>query len=148
MAGLRDLTILLGARDDIDEVSHGQLDRLRIDRVRGIERISLHRFPAISHLHIEDQLHVPGIDLTPVHSVLRSMTVWNCKNFEYLRGIQQMTELEFLWIGKTRVDADAVIGSLPSCLREVTLAGYGKRRDIAIKSRLEQQGFAPAGYVG
>lgn len=148
MVGLRDLTILLGGRADIDEVSHDQLGRLRVDRVRGIGRINLSRFPALSRFHMEDQLQVSGIDLTPVHSSLRSMTIWNCKNFEQLQGIQEMTKLEFLWIGKTKVDADAVIRSLPNCLREVTLAGYGQRRDEAIKARLQQQGFAPAGYVG
>lgn len=148
MAALRDLTILLGGRADIDEVSHGQLDRLRVDRVRGIERINLTGFPALCRFHMEDQLRVTDIDLTPVHSTLRSMTIWNCKNLTQLRGLERMTNLEFLWIGKTKVDADAVIRSLPKCLHEVTLAGYGTKRNAAIKSRLQQQGFAPASYAG
>lgn len=148
MAALRDLTILLGGRADIDEVSHSQLNRLRVDRVRGIEHIDLNGFPALCRLHMEDQLRISDIDLTPVHASLRSMTIWNCKNLGQLRGLEQMTKLEFLWIGKTKVDVDAVIRSLPNCLREVTLAGYGKKRNATIKARLQQQGFAPAAYAG
>ena len=148
MEGLRDLTILLGGRTDIDEISHAELERLRVDRVRGVERINLAAFPALSRLHMEDQLQIAGLDLTPVRSSLRWITVWNCKTFERLRGVEQMTNLEFLWIGKTRVDADALIPLLPKCLREVALAGYGKKRDAAIKARLQERGFAPAGYVG
>jgi hypothetical protein len=148
MPGLRDLTILLGARSDIEEVRHDQLERLRIDRVRGLESVNLEAFPALSRFHMEDQLQVPGLDLTPVQSTLRSMTIWNCKNLEYLRGIEKMTSLEFLWVGKTKVDPEAVIPALPNCLREATFAGYGQKRDTAIKSRLQERGFAPAGYVG
>jgi hypothetical protein len=148
MESLRDLTILLGGRSNLDEVSHQRLERLRIDRVRGVERISLAAFPALSRFHMEDQLQVTGLDLTPVQSSLRWMTIWNCKNFQHLRGIEQMTNLEFLWIGKTKVDADALIPSLPSCLREVTLAGYGKKRDEATKAHLQERGFAAAGYIG
>jgi len=146
MAALRDLTILLGGRADIDEVSHGELERLRVDRVRGIEGVNLNGFPALCRFHMEDQLRVTEIDLTPVESTLRSMTIWNCKNLEQVRGLERMTKLELLWIGKTKADADAVIRSLPKCLREVTLAGYSKKRDAAIKSRLQEQGFAPASY--
>lgn len=148
MKGLRDLTILLGGRSDMDEVSHDRLERLRVDRVRGLGSVTFTAFPALSRFHMEDQLQVTGFDLTPVRSSLRWMTVWNCKNFEHLRGIEQMTDLEFLWVGKTKVDAEALIPLLPNCLREVTLAGYGKKRDAAIKARLQERGFAPAGYVG
>ena len=148
MAGLRDLTVLLGGRSDIDEVFHERLERLRVDRVRGLERVTFTAFPALSRFHMEDQLQVTGLDLTPVRSSLRWMTVWNCKNFEHLGGIEQMTNLEFLWVGKTRADADSLIPSLANCLREVTLAGYGKKQDAAIQARLQERGFAPAGYVG
>jgi hypothetical protein len=148
MTGLRDLTILLGGRPDIDEVAHDQLERLRVDRVRGVERVNLSAFPSLNKLHIEDQLQVKTLDLIPVRSTLRSMTVWNSKNFEHLRGIEQMTNLDFLWIGKTKLNPEAVIPQLPRCLREVTFAGYGKKRDAAIKALLQEQGFAPAGYVG
>lgn len=148
MPRLRDLEILLGGRTDIDEVAHDGLEHLRVDRVRGIERINLAAFPVLSRFHMEDQLRVPGLDLSPICSSLRSMTIWNCKNFEYLHGIEKMTSLEFLWIGKTKIDADALIPLFPSCLREVTLAGYGKKRDATIKARLKERSFAPAGYVG
>lgn len=148
MAGLRDLTILLGGRTDIDEISHDKLERLRVDRLRGLERVNFAAFPALSKFHMEDQLQIEGLDLSPVHSTLRSMTIWNCKNFEYLRGIEKMTRLEFLWVGKTTMDPEPAIAALPSCLREATFAGYGKKRDAALKSRVQERGIAPAGYVG
>jgi hypothetical protein len=148
MTALRDLTILLGSRTDIDEVSHEHIEHLRVDRVRGIERVDLAAFPSLSRFHMEDQLHVEGLDLTPVQSTLRSMTIWNCKNFQYLRGIEKMSSLEFLWVGNTKVNPDPIIPALPKCLREVTLSGYGKRRGDTIKALLQERGFAPAGYVG
>ncbi len=148
MTGLRELGILLGGRTDIDEVAHRDLERLRIDRVRGIERIPLAAFPALSGFHMEDQLQVTRLDLNQNCSSLRTMTIWNCKNLGHLHAIEKMTHLKFLWIGKTKIDADALIPLLPKCLREVTIAGYGKKRDTLIQARLKERGFAPAGYVG
>ena len=148
MAALRDLTILLGGRTGIDEISHEQLERLRIDRVRGIERVNLASFPALSRFHMEDQLRVPGLDLAPVQSTLRSLTIWNCKTLGYLRGVEKMTSLEHLWISKTKVNPESMIPLLPASLREVTFAGFSKSHNAAIRSLLDRRGFSPAGYVG
>lgn len=148
MSGLRDLTILLGSRSDINEVSHDHLERLRVDRVRGLEKINLAAFPVLSHFHLEDQLKVHSLDLSPLHASLQSMTVWNCKSLEHLLGIGTMSALRFLWIGGTNVNPEELAPKLPTCIRQATLAGYGKRRDEAIKSLIESRGIAPAGYVG
>jgi hypothetical protein len=148
MTGLRDLTILLGGRTDIDEVRNEQLERLRVDRIRGLERVNLGAFPSVTKFHMEDQLQIEELDLAPLHSTLRSMTIWNCKNFQFLRGLEKMSALEFLWVGQTKVNPEAIIPELPACLREVTFAGYGKKRDAALKALLQEKGFAPAGYVG
>lgn len=148
MAGLRDMTIFLGSRSDIEEVSHQNLERLRVDRVRGLEKVNLAAFPVLSHFHMEDQLKVQSLDLSPLRSTLRSMTVWNCKSFEHLLGIEAMSALEFLWIGKTNVNAEEVVPKLPACVRQATFGGYGKRRDDAIRSQIESRGVAPAGYIG
>ena len=148
MTGLRDLTILLGSRASIDEVSHGQLERLRIDRVRGLEKINLAPFPLLTHFHMEDQLKVRALDFSQLSTSLRSITVWNCKSREELVGIEAMTALEFLWIGKTRIDPEHIVKRLPACLRQATFAGYGKKRDASISAIIESQGVTPAAYGG
>lgn len=148
MAGLRDLQILLGGRTEIDEVAHDKLERLRVDRIRGLDHVHLAAFPALARFHMEDQLQVPGLDLAPVQKSLERMTIWNCKNFVQLHGLEAMERLQFLWVGKTKVDPEATVPLLPKCLREATLAGYGKTRDAKIKSLIEARGIAPAGYVG
>ena len=148
MAGLRDLQIMLGGRTDIDEVAHDKLERLRVDRIRGIEHVNLAAFPSLARFHMEDQLQVPGVDLTPVHQTLQWMTVWNCKNFAVLPGLEAMEKLEFLWLGKTKLDPEEIVPLLPKCLREAKLTGYGQKRDAGIKALIEARGIAPAGYVG
>ena len=148
MAGLRDLQIMLGGRADVDEFAHDKLERLRVDRIRGIEQVNLAAFPSLARFHMEDQLQVPGLDLTPVRRTLEWMTVWNCKNFAVLPGLEAMEKLEFLWVGKTKVDPEEMVPLLPKCLREATLAGYGQKRDAKLKALIEARGIAPAGYVG
>jgi protein phosphatase 1 regulatory subunit 7 len=148
MTGLRNLTILLGSRADIDEVSHGDLERLRVDRIRSLERINLALFPTLAHFHMEDQLKLQDLDLAPLQTTLRRITIWNCKNLERLLGVETMQALGFLWVGKTKIDPEPLASKLPACLREATLAGYGKKRDAALKSLIQSRGIAPAGYVG
>ncbi|HEU5458600.1 MAG TPA: hypothetical protein VFU68_08270, partial [Terracidiphilus sp.] len=123
MTALRDLTILLGSRAGIEEVSHSQLERLRIDRVRSLEQINLAAFPALTRFHLEDQLNVKSLDLAPLRSTLRWMTIWNCKSLEQLPGIETMNALEFLWVGKTKINPEQTVPKLPACLRQATLAG-------------------------
>jgi len=148
MQGLRDLTILLGARASIDEVQHSHLERLRIDRIRGLETIALESFPGLSHLHIEDQARVTMLNVAPLASTLQRMTVWNCKELARIEGLGSMKKLEFLWLGKTSLDAEEILKEFPTGLRELTLAGYGKLRDAKLKERVHKAGLAPAGYVG
>jgi hypothetical protein len=146
MTGLRELTILLGSRTGIEEVSHASLERLRIGRVCGIEEISLAAFPSLTHFHMEDQLKVQRLDLTALRSSLRWMTAWNCKSLENLVGIEAMNALLFLWIGKAKIDPEKVVPRLPASIRQATLAGYGKKRDAALSALIESRGIAPAAY--
>jgi protein phosphatase 1 regulatory subunit 7 len=148
MKGLRDLTVFLGSRTNLDEISHGNLERLRFDRVRGLERVDLARFPELAHFHMEDQLRVQSLDLVPLSSSLRSITVWNCKSFERLVGIETMKILESLWIGGTKVQPEELVTQLPGCVRQATLTGFGKKRDDSIKSQLESLGIVCAAYTG
>lgn len=148
MSGLRDLTILLGSRANLDEVAHDRLEHLRVDRVRSLERLNLAAFPALTHFHMEDQLKIEALDLAPLRATLRSITIWNCKNLASLPGIEKMSALEFLWLGKTKIDPESMASQLPASLRQATLAGYGKKRDEALKALIQSRGIEPAGYVG
>lgn len=146
MKGLRLLTLLLGGRGSLGEVRHEALEMLRVWRVRGFSGLDLGNFPGLRELSIEDQLRLTEVDLAPVAESLRKLNLWNCKGLERLRGLEQMKALEYLWLGKTKLDAEDVIARTPRCVREMELCGYGTRRDKELEGKISAAGFAKAKY--
>ena len=90
--------------------------------MRDLDKVDLAAFPSLTHFHMEDQLKMQALDLRPVSLSLRWMTAWNCKNLENLVGIEAMNALQFLWIGKTKIDPEKVVPRLPTSIRQATVA--------------------------
>jgi hypothetical protein len=146
MSGLEALSIMLGGRLNLDEVSNERIADLHVIRVRGLEKINLEGFPSLVGLHVEDQLQIKTLGLEPA-TKLRRLTIFNCKQLHVLAGIQVLGQLEHLWLGRTSIDPGKFLALLPKALRAVSLSGYGSKRDQVLKERLRSLGYAEADYL-
>lgn len=147
MNRLRVLKIILGGRAGIEEMVNGAVEEMEVMRVQGIERVELGGFPGLRSLKVEDQLRVEEIDLSPAKE-LEKLHIINCKGLRRLKGLKSLSELRYLWIGQTKLDADELIESFPAGLETVSLFGYGARRGEEIKKRLDEAGYIPVGGKG
>lgn len=139
---LEELEILLGGRDDIDELSIPTLKTLRILRVRGLEKLpSFAKFPNLECLHIEDQTKLEFIDLS--EASLKSLIIGNCKHLSNVSNLTSQNELFRLSVSRTKLDLDALKqNDWPSSLKVISLwSGSNKWNDST------KQFFQDKGYV-
>lgn len=139
---LEELEILLGGRDDIDELSIPTLKTLRILRVRGFEKLpSFAKFPNLECLHIEDQTKLEFIDLSEVG--LKCLLIDNCKHLSKVSNLISQKELFHLSVSRTKLDLDVLKNNdWPSSLKVISLwSGSNKWNDST------KQFFQDKGYV-
>lgn len=143
MRGLRALTIILGGRADIEEISHPQLRRLEIVWVRGLASLgSLTRFPALERLRVEDQLKLLSVDFETTPSELHDLQIFNCKNLEKIGGLAHLSKLKTFRIGRTKLDFEKLLeAGLPASLRCVAVYTRRKKIDEAMRQRLDALGY-------
>jgi hypothetical protein len=144
--GLTTLTLLLGGRNDLEELAHGGVKNLEVLRVRGISAIDLALFPKIETFRVEDELQLQKLNLDGCPK-LRWLSIWNCKTFSALQGMRYAHHLEYLFIGKTAIEPSAFFRELPDGLKNLSLTGYGKRKDDGLRHRVESLGYAAATYL-
>jgi hypothetical protein len=142
MTGLRSLNVILGGRTGLDELFNEGVEELWILRVQGLENVDLNGFPGLRKLKIEDQLKIVGIDLEPVSDRLQVLSILNCKRLKEIRGMELLSRLESLRLGRTAIEPEALLAALPKTVREVSLWGYGAKRDSALKEQIASSGFA------
>ncbi len=140
MAGLKQLKLMLGGRENIDEVSHVHLDELEVIWVKGLTHLNGSAFPAIRTLRVEDQAKIAYLDLRGSPD-LRNVHISNCKALKQI-NIEGSENLASLFIGKTAIDSEAFLASsLPPALTAFDLCGYGLRRDAEIEAILRSRGY-------
>jgi protein phosphatase 1 regulatory subunit 7 len=144
--GLSALTLLLGGRNNLEQLAHDGIKHLEVLRVRGMNTIDLALFPKIEDFRVEDQVQLQNLNLDGGPN-LRSVSIWNCKTFSDLQGMRHAHRLESLFVEKTAIDPDAFLCELPANLKQVSLSGYGKRKDDGLRNRIDSLGYAPAKYM-
>lgn len=142
MEGLRSLTLLLGGRTSAEELAHPKVTHLEVLRVRGLAEIDLSAFPQLQVLHIGDQLQLRSLELN-TGTLIRWLSIWNCKNFSSLLGLGKAVALNSLSLGRTSVEPDSVLNNAPSSLKRLIIAGYGRRRDEELENRIRSKGYTP-----
>jgi hypothetical protein len=145
MNGLFSLTLLLGGRQDLEELAHAGIKHLEVLRVRGLNAVDLALFPRVEQIRVEDQLQLQELNLDRGPN-LRWLSIWNCKTFSKLPGMGSAKHVECLFIGKTALNPDEFLCELPESLKRLTLTGYGKRKSGELKDRIKALGYAPADY--
>lgn len=140
MEGLRSLTLLLGGRTSTDELAHPKLSHLEVLRVRGLAEIDLSAFPQLQVLRIEDQLQLRSLELN-TGTLIRWLSIWNCKNLSNLLGLSQAVALNSLSLGKTALEPDSVLDNAPSSLKCLVISGFGRRRNEELENRIRSKGY-------
>jgi hypothetical protein len=138
---LEELEIMLGGRDNIDELSIPSLKTLRILRVRGFEKLpSFGKFPKLECLHIEDQTKLEFIYLA--EASLKSLIIGNCKNLSKISNLTSQKELFRLSVSRTKLDLDVLKhNDWPSSLRVISLWSGSNKWNDNTKHFFQNKGY-------
>jgi hypothetical protein len=142
MLGLRSLTVLLGGRPSAEELAHPKIIHLEVLRVRAFAEIDLSVFPQLQVLRIEDQIKLRSLELNE-GTLLRWLSIWNCKTFSKLLGLAHAVALESLSLGRTSLEPDSVLNNTPPSLKRLVISGFGRRRNEELESRIRSKGYTP-----
>jgi hypothetical protein len=143
LGALRSLLLILGGRDDIEEVEHPRLTSLEVIRVRGLSKLRPDAFPGLTDLRVEDQLRLDALEFSKTNRNLRQIRLINCKGLKSVAGLKSLAALEHLRVYRTALRLGVLLGSgMPPTLR--TLAFYtGKASaDREIRKKLDMLGWA------
>jgi hypothetical protein len=145
--GLRSLNLILGGRSSFDEFQHAALEELSIIRVRGVQTLgSLHRFPRLQSLQVEDQLQIQCIDLPG--ALLRRLLLSNCKNLTRIDGLELLEGLYQLRVLRTKLDLDALAQrNWPASLSVLALYSGNRKWNDATRAMLDQRGYREFGAL-
>ncbi|MDX2411321.1 MAG: hypothetical protein QNK34_05125 [Woeseiaceae bacterium] len=138
---LEKLTIVLGGRENIDEVEHPSLSELEILRVRAINDLGdLSRFPSLCRLHIEDQLQLRSISF--IGSDLEEVSVHNCKNLEQLDGLLELKHLREFRTSQTKLDFDSLLeANWPASMKSVAIYSGSEKWNRRARQVLDERGY-------
>lgn len=140
---LKNLRILLGGREHIQEIEENEIEDLEISRVRGFHDLTnITAFKALNRLVIEDQIQLQEISFNQEMKALEELSIRNCKGLTRLVGMEQLPLLHKLRIFKTAIDFDSFINQkLPNSLSSVEFATFKSKADQEIQQSLLKLGF-------
>lgn len=140
---LKTLSIVLGGRENLDELEENKIEILEIIRVRGFNSFSnISRFKNLKSLIIEDQIQLTELHIKNEAPTLKSLLLINCKSLKTLVGVDKLINLHELRIFKTAINFEDFIKQKFSKSLEV-LAFYTSKSkvDRDIKERLAELGY-------
>lgn len=141
MPSLVDLTLILGGRQNLDDLASATVQILQILRVRGVATLGdLSRFPTLSALRVEDQLQITHLDLSGAD--LERLWLYNCKNLSALHGLDRQERMREFFASGVALDLDALRDrQWPASTASVQLSSGGKRWNDAARAQLAARGL-------
>lgn len=142
---LKNLTLILGGRTDVDDLSSATIETLQILRVRGVATLGdLSRLPALSALRIEDQLQLARLDLTGAR--LERLSLFNCKNLAELPGLEMQDRLREFRASQVALDLNILRDrDWPPNTRTVGLFSGSRKWNDDANARLTARGLGKKG---
>jgi hypothetical protein len=133
---LKSLDLSLGGRQHVDDLRSINLETLKIWRVRELATLGdLSRLPALSALHIEDQLQLAQLNLSGVN--LERLVLYNCKNLTSLECLDRQDRLREFWVSRVALDLDWLRDrDWPPTARSISLQSGSKKWNEETKARL------------
>lgn len=147
ISALREMTLILGGRDNIDDMSSTSIEMLQILRVRGLSTLGdLSRFPSLSALRIEDQLQLSSLDLCG--SKLERLLLANCRNLVELSGLNVQNRLREFCASGVALDLNALRDwNWSSATRSVRLFSGSMKWNDDAKAHLAARGLGEKGSL-
>lgn len=138
---LETLEIVLGGRQNIDEISLPFLREMKIALVRGFNDFGdLSRFPRLKYLQVEDQTKLQSISLqTPNLTELRIIT---CKSLSALTDLEVLKKINYVHCAQTSLDYEALSEfKWAKSLKVLSLFSGSRKRDEALERKLNAKGY-------
>ena len=140
---LKSLHIILGGRENINEIEENEIETLEIVRVRGFNNFnSVSNFKKLETLLIEDQAHLKELVFTKGTQTLKDLRLVNCKTLNALEGLENLSNLNKLSIYKTDIQFDKFVNQVfPGSLKVFTFGTSKNKVDKEIRDRLIKLGY-------
>ncbi len=140
---LTTLRFLLGSRENINEINENGIENLDISWVRGFNDISnLSNFKRIKTFSIEDTIKLTNFNIDTQLTELTDLEILNCKSLNSLSGIDKLTNLNKLIVGKTDIDFETFNKQIfPKTLKVFDFYTGKQSIDTSIKTILQKSGF-------
>lgn len=147
LPSLKNLTLILGGREVIDDLSSASLEMLQIIRVRGLATLGdLSRLPELSALRVEDQLQLGCLDLGRAN--LERLWLFNCKTLAELPGLESQHRLKEFRVSGVALDLNGLRDrDWPSATRTVHLFSNSKRWNDDTQASLAARGLNEKGEL-
>lgn len=138
---LKKLTVILGGRENIDEIEHSGLSDLAVLRVKALSSLGdLSRFPNLRRLHVEDQIQLRSVSLEV--SGLEEVSIHNCKNLEQLIGLLKLKQLRAFRTSRTKLDLESLLdANWPESMESVAIYGSSQKWNKRARKVLDEKGY-------
>jgi len=141
LPALSRLKLLLGGRENIDEIASPSLERLEVCRLQGLTAVELSNFPRLTEVDIEDQPRLTALDLTGLETLTR-IRVANCPHVSVLSGLSSLHGIKAMHIYRTALDFERVLSDgLPRTLEKFNFYSLSSKQDKAIHEKLASLGL-------
>lgn len=140
---LKSLHLILGGRENLDEIEENEIETLEIIRVRAFNSFkNISNFKKLKNLLIEDQIQLTNLHFDQEISTLTDFKLINCKTFNSLTGLEKLIGLNQLRIHRTNINFDEFIKQqFPKSLNILTFYTAKTKIDKEIKERLLNLGY-------
>jgi protein phosphatase 1 regulatory subunit 7 len=143
LKSLKTLRIILGGRDNINEIEENNIENLELIWIRGLNDLSaLKSFKHLKELRIQDEIKLKEIHFSK-SNFLQDVQIFNCKALQKISGLENLVSLSNLRIGGTSVDFDDFLdnSAFPEKLKTIDFYTWKVKRDNEIRKRLDMRGF-------
>lgn len=140
---LRELRLILGGRENLDEAAHPGLETLELTRVRGLSRLTPADFPKLKRLTIEEQAQLASLEFSAKNAALARIKIDNCKTLASVAGLKSLPMLEELIVWNSpALDFERWLAAgLPKSLKRCDF-GTGRPKETAVaRARLSKLGY-------
>jgi protein phosphatase 1 regulatory subunit 7 len=138
---LRRLKLLLGGRENLNEIASPSLERLEVCRLQGLMAIELSNFPRLTEVDIEDQPRMTTLDLTGLERLTR-FRLANCPHVSVLSGLSSLHGIKAIHIYRTALDFERLLSDgLPRTLEKFNFYSMSAKQDRSIQEKLASLGL-------
>ncbi|MEP3654250.1 MAG: hypothetical protein ABJO36_05075 [Litorimonas sp.] len=141
IAELESLEIVLGGRQNIDEVFLPSLKELKVTRVRGLDDLGdLSRFPGLRSLRVADQIKLHSISFQNPN--LTDLWIVNCKLLKTLTCLENLRNIKHVHCAQTSLDYEALSDlKWAKSLKSLSLYSGNEKRDAALERKIKAKGY-------